>query len=247
MDTLDILVLEENKGHQNLIKKILSKYAFIRKVEFSSSINEAMHFLRNDFFNTIVTEYKFGNEDLTGLDFLHGIKEEQFDIPSIILTGVEYEIDSTESLRCGCISVVSKFGYHEEGTLDNALKELRKRALYRSFENKGGFYVPATVDGTFKQIPLIEIILIEAKVRGRTIYTDTGSMKTDNYLKEYEGFLTPHFFGKVSRNHLVNLTRIQEFDGKTIYFKRNIHNFNSLKVTEKSFEEYWEKYQIEYF
>ncbi|AYB39713.1 LytR/AlgR family response regulator transcription factor [Brevibacillus laterosporus] len=245
METLDILVLEENKGHQNLIKKILSKYTFVRKMEFSSNVGEAVHFLRNDFFNAIITEYKFIQENLSGLDFLRYIKEEQFNIPSIILTGAENEIDSTEALGYGCISVVSKFGYHEDGTLEHALNELRKRALYRSFENKGGLYVPATVDGTFKQIPFVEIILIEAKVRGRTIYTDTDSVKTDNYLKEYEGFLAPYYFGKVSRNHLVNLARIKEFDGKMIHFHRNIHNFNTLKVTEKSFDKYWEKYLMD--
>lgn len=243
MDSLDILVLEDDKGHQRLIQNILSEYDFVRKIHFASKMHEALHLLKHEFFNAIITDY-YLDEQITGIDFLAAVRAEGLEIPSLILTGIEKLVDQKDAMQYGCFAVVSKLTYYQDGALDEVLDELKRRGKYVSFEHLKGIYVPANFDETFQMVRSPEIILIEATVgKGVTIYTESNAIKTALSVKDYGNYLAPWRFGKTSRSAVVNLIKVEAFDGNYVYLQRNIHNINSVKVKSKEFITYWIKYK----
>lgn len=245
MDNLEILVLEDFEVHHHIIKRVLSKYSFIQNVKFTSSLDKAIDLFEREFFNAIITDYKLEG-DVTGIDFLRILRDKGHKVPSIILTGVENEITYVEAKRHGCVAVVSKFGYYEDGSLDSALQELRIRAMYRTFEHKGGCYVQAKSNGKLIDIPVQEVIMLEStSFGGRKIYTETDCYNIDNYIKDYENSdLLRKWIGKASRSTLLNFAYVEHIDENYAFLKRNIHDIRKVKINNKQLIDAWEEYLL---
>lgn len=239
MNGLHILVLEDNLGHRVLLETKLLALQQVKKVILAANVDEALHIIQSDFINAIITDYRLENE-ISGLDFLRFIRERGHRIPSIILSGVEHEVNEEEAQKQGCIGVLGKvFVYDDTKLLIEAIEKLAERAIYRSFELLGGTYVPITTDGTIVMIPIKEVIYIGTKYGGTRIYTESEWYSTDTNIKKYQNFLHDYWFRRFSRGNVINLSKVKSFDGKFIYMKANIHGFTKFKVVEKDFVESW--------
>ncbi|MED1800642.1 LytR/AlgR family response regulator transcription factor [Brevibacillus porteri] len=245
---LKLLVIEDNKGHQKSMQLVLDKYKdSIHSVVYASNSVEAFHFLENQYFNAIITDFDL-NEKASGVDFLRTIHEKGIRVPSLLLTINDNLVNAVLLKKYGCVDVVSKFGYAETGALDKAISLLKRRALYCDFETAGGFFVPAMSEGTFRQIPYFEVIMIESKMRGAIIYTDSEEVRTEGGLSEFEKYLSDRNFARCGRSHLANLEKVESFDGKKLFLKPNIHNLNTIAISTKKaiqddIQAQWDRYR----
>ncbi|NRS51943.1 MULTISPECIES: response regulator transcription factor [Brevibacillus] len=242
MNGLHILVLEDNLGHRVLLETKLLALQQVKKVILATNIEEAFQIIQSDFINAIITDHRLENET-TGLDFLRLIRESGHRIPSVILSGVEHEVNEKEAQKYGCIAVLGKvFVYDDTNTLIEAIEKLADRAIYRSFEILGGSYVPITTDGTIIMVPVKEVIYIGTKYGGTRIYTESEWYSTDTNIKKYQNYLYDSWFRRFARGNVINLSKVESFDGKFIYMKANIHDFTKFKVVEKDFVDGWKRF-----
>ncbi len=102
----EILLVEDNKDHAEYTKSELEKSGF--KVEIAETGSECFEKLIENDFDLILLDYRLPEMD--GLDVLKKIKEDGFDIPIIMVTGLGSEEVAVEAMKLGAYDYIVKSG-----------------------------------------------------------------------------------------------------------------------------------------
>ena len=103
-----ILVVEDDNDHAELIQTVLAQWADDNKtkVEFASSVSDALEKISNSMFQLVLTDYRL--PDRTGLDLLAEIKARNLKFPVLLMTAVGDEHLAVNALKSGFVDYIVK-------------------------------------------------------------------------------------------------------------------------------------------
>ena len=231
---LNILILEDNPGHQKLIATFLEQlgatgFDIARNTkEFFSIVEE-----RGQDFNLLIIDVQLDEDSMSGMDCYRLYRKSGGDMPAIVVTMDPQLVNLADIHDLGVVDVVDKSQmYAEDGPLPAAFEKAKKRVLYQRFEQERCLYVPVAGESLI-MLPVDQVLFIQSKLREITVHTAVESHRSDISLKQYASYLEPHGFASVSRSCLVNLDRVEEFHryDQTITFKGDMLE-NRVKVAD---------------
>lgn len=134
-DTINILIVDDEPDFLELSKTYLEKADKNLNVSTSGSAEEGMKELEEDEHEVVVSDYKMSGMD--GIEFLKSLREQDRDIPFIILTGRGGEDVAMDALNAGANGYFQKGGDLEAqfGTLAHEIRAVaEKRWAEEAFE-----------------------------------------------------------------------------------------------------------------
>lgn len=103
-DTLNVLLVDDEKGYLNVLANRLSKRSIKATKAFSGT--EAIQILRKQDFHVVVLDLKM--EDMDGIEVLKVMKRMVPDLPVIILTGHGSQTAAKEGISFGAFDYLTK-------------------------------------------------------------------------------------------------------------------------------------------
>lgn len=103
-NTLQVLLVDDEKGYVNVLSNRLSKRSIKATKAFSGT--EAIQILRKQDFDVVVLDLKM--EDMDGIEVLKVIKRMVPDLPVIILTGHGSQTAAKEGITFGAFDYLTK-------------------------------------------------------------------------------------------------------------------------------------------
>ncbi len=103
MGNIRILVIEDNPDDIAMMQRKLTAHF---DIDFATSGEEALKSLKEKKYDIVVTDYAMPK--MTGLDVLDRIKNEGYDIPLIIMSGVGNEWIAVEAMKKGACDYIVK-------------------------------------------------------------------------------------------------------------------------------------------
>jgi len=103
-ETIDVLLVDDEKGYLNVLSNRLSKRFINATKAFSGT--EAVQILRKKDFHVVVLDLKM--EDMDGIEVLKVIKRMIPDLPVIILTGHGSQTAAREGVLFGAFDYLTK-------------------------------------------------------------------------------------------------------------------------------------------
>lgn len=110
IDRLNILIVDDNEGHQILTETILKQYMQNVDAVFANTGEECIHKLSEETFDVIIVDYNL--PDMNGLELLKGIDCKGNNYPVIMVTAFGDVKIAVETMKLGaCDYVVKSEGY----------------------------------------------------------------------------------------------------------------------------------------
>lgn len=103
-ETLNVLLVDDEKGYLNVLANRMSKRSIIATKAFSGT--EAIQILRKQDFHVVVLDLKM--EDMDGIEVLKVMKRMVPDLPVIILTGHGSQTAAKEGIALGAFDYLTK-------------------------------------------------------------------------------------------------------------------------------------------
>src|SRR3990167_9336415 len=100
-----ILIIEDNPDHALLAKRAIERDASL-KVDTVDTGKEGLRKLKSERFDLAVCDYQL--PDISGLELLRQVKEEDISVPFIMLTGNGDERIAVSAMRSGAYNYVVK-------------------------------------------------------------------------------------------------------------------------------------------
>lgn len=120
---MNILLVEDNMDHAGLTMEVLSMEGFYH-VEHACSGSEALYKLAAGDFSVILLDYCMWGMD--GLQLMRKIKQQRYDIPIIMLSGLGSEAVAVEAMKNGAFDYLTKRENYLEALpalIDKALEQ----------------------------------------------------------------------------------------------------------------------------
>lgn len=104
MEKINILLAEDNKTEQLLIKKFIEKYKLPYNLSIVDSVDDAETIINNDGLDIVLCDFYL--KDGTALDIL----QLDLDIPVIVITGSEHYKTAIQAMKAGAFDYIVKTG-----------------------------------------------------------------------------------------------------------------------------------------
>jgi diguanylate cyclase (GGDEF)-like protein len=133
MNTVRVLVVEDNPGDVGLVRAALEESAMSFEVQNVTSPKSCRRALETEHYEIILLDYSLPGEN--GLDFLRSISGKKNVPPIIMLTGQGDELIAKEAIRAGASDYCAK-GRINSATLTRAILEALERARLEAEEER---------------------------------------------------------------------------------------------------------------
>ncbi|KGP81386.1 MULTISPECIES: LytR/AlgR family response regulator transcription factor [Paenibacillus] len=169
-----------------------------------------------DELDALILDIELG-DGRSGLDTYIRLPYRGVELPAILVTGANPE--APETYDVGIIDVVGKPYTFER--IQKAVEKLVEHLQYKQYIQDGGIMVPIYDALKIVQIPLSEVLCIQASKehKHQLVQTLLEEYHSHISLKVYLNFLLPHHYHRVDRSTLVNLRAVKEIHQNSIVFK----------------------------
>jgi two-component system, cell cycle response regulator len=133
MNTVRVLVVEDNPGDVGLVRAALEESAMSFEVQNVTSPKSCRRALETEHYEIILLDYSLPGEN--GLDFLRSISGKKNVPPIIMLTGQGDELIAKEAIRAGASDYCAK-GRINSAALTRAILEALERARVEAEEER---------------------------------------------------------------------------------------------------------------
>ncbi|MBU0571422.1 MAG: response regulator [Candidatus Omnitrophica bacterium] len=103
---INILLVEDNPDHQELMKKALMEFEKDYQIDAVSSGKEALRKTREKDYSLILLDYNL--PDINGMEVLREINESGKDVPIVMITGAGNEQIAVEAMKLGAYDYITK-------------------------------------------------------------------------------------------------------------------------------------------
>jgi DNA-binding LytR/AlgR family response regulator len=243
MNTINILVLEDDDYQANILKKALSGL-YLNNVIISKSVDEAQKVYHSEIIDFMIIDIMIG-KSMGGIDFVRSLSKNKHRVaPFLFLTG-HYDRIVFESAK-----VTHPYGYllkpYNSLELEyNIELAIEKYHLNISIENehfeKGLVHFLLKRNSIFYKVLPDDISFVEVEGRYCQIYALSNKFIIQKTLQDFQKKL-PKFFVRVHRSFVVNLKKIKE-----VHIKDNLivlEDNSSLSLGRVYKNDFYDRYQI---
>ena len=137
INRLNILIVDDNEDHQNLMKDALKQHKRNVEVVFACTGEECIHKLSKEAFDAIIIDYSLS--DMNGLEVLKCIKCKENNYPVIMATAFGDENVAVEAMKIGACDYIAKTeGYLKRlpSVVDRVVQEFWLKREKEKIEDK---------------------------------------------------------------------------------------------------------------
>jgi PAS domain S-box-containing protein len=106
VDTLNVLIVEDNPDHRFLLRRKLESHYKSISVHAADSVPEAMELMESTRYRTVLLDYRLKGRN--GIDLVKWIKERGIDTPVIMITSMEDVEVAVQAIKLGVYDYVCK-------------------------------------------------------------------------------------------------------------------------------------------
>ncbi|MGW9128117.1 LytTR family transcriptional regulator DNA-binding domain-containing protein [Paenibacillus chitinolyticus] len=209
---LKVLMLEDTEAHQALMTHMLNKVG-VTNIAFARTPGEFFETLelRGREFNSFLIDVQLGDGQLDGISTLKRAREKGYSYPAAVVTMDLNGIDFSDCYKTGVTEIVDKERLYADGVIESLARGLLDKIVFSSIVSGGGMVVPV-VNEDISFIPASDVLYFQLFDGSYSIHTYTDEFKTIHNLRMYAKLLENHGFLSVSKNHLVNMNKVEAVD-----------------------------------
>ena len=237
MKVKNVLILEDNKSTQELLKNIFSRLEIHSQISVADSAKDAYVLAVGGFYDLFVVDVVLDHRkasDVSGMAFVERIREIEYYklTPVIFITGLEDPKFYAYS-QLHCYSYLEKpFDFHAAALLfTEVLKSTRNRP-----EITENFYFRK--DGILYSVETRKIVYIEIQAKKNYLHCVDGTMVLPYVpLADFTRELDPRYFLQCNRSTVVNRRFISAVDTVNNYvsLKKNFGTLDIGRVIKQDF------------
>lgn len=206
-----ILLVEDDFLNRRLTKNVMTQNSFL--VVEAKNPQEAFLALKTTHIDLIILDINLGRDEIHGIQLGHKINE-LYKLPFIFLTAYENPEIVNNALTSLPYSYLTK-PFKNIDLISSIELALRKKALVAK-ESR----TIIVKDGEFKkELNLDDIYYLVSEGNYLLIHTDSEVYKIRSTIKQMQETLPSDIFVQVHRAYIVNKTKIEKFNNKSIYVK----------------------------
>lgn len=212
------LVVDDDELSRNIIEDLIAE-TDLTLVKSCSSAMEAFNILKSEKIDLLFLDVDMPK--MSGIDLLKSLTE----LPQVILITAHARY-AVESYEYNVTDFVVKPISHPRFL--KAVEKAKKNLQQPSVEIAGSATIFVKADSRLVQLPVDQILYIEALGNYVNIYTPGGRYTVLTTMKEVEARLTPPAFARVHRSFIVKVDKIESIEdnlinigGKTIPIGKN--------------------------
>ncbi|CAM3276069.1 response regulator [Paenibacillus taichungensis] len=213
-----VLIAEDIEQQSNILIQHLKG---IENVEVVDVVRDSQGLLSRSVelqgeIDALILDVELG-EGGSGLDTYIRLPYRGVELPAILVTGANPEAPVTYDV--GVIDVVSK--PYTFDRMVKAITKLEQHLNYNQYIQDGGVMVPVYDTKSIIQLPLSEVIYIQADKGNKRNFVKTKDSEYISIitLKVYDPFLLPHNFYRLNRHTIINLKSVKDINKEHITFK----------------------------
>lgn len=230
---LKVLMLEDTEAHQALMTHMLNKVG-VTNIAFARTPGEFFETLelRGREFNSFLIDIQLGEGQLDGISTLKKAREKGYGYPAAVVTMDINGIDYSDCYKIGVTDIVDKERLYADGVIESLARGLLDKILFSSIVSGYGMVVPV-INEEISFLPASDILYFQLLDGSYTIHTYNNEFNTVHNLRMYTKLLENHGFLSVSKNYLVNMSKVEAVDSleQTISFYCDPQN-RSIPVAE---------------
>lgn len=211
MEALDLVVLEENRGHKTLFELAVQQFDFIKSITFVSTVEELFRHVRSQPCNAIVFNIElnpYRNDNLNGIDAYARLKVLGKHIPGLALS-ISTNHEMFPVYR-GMTEIVWKGDLYDRDftKLREKLLMLQKR-LGDPIIHAPEIKIPILYnkETKFVEVAVSSVLFIQSAGKENLVHTHQNTYKSDVTLKMYKEILKDENFGMIGNSTLVNFDK----------------------------------------
>lgn len=138
---MKVLLVDDEPDYLTQLSLLLEKESDELDINTAKSAEEGLEKVREDDFDAIVSDYQMS--EMNGLDFLTALRDGEYDLPFIILTGRGKEGVAMEALNLGADRYVRKGldpKFQARVIAQTVVSEVEKQEYERKLDEKGKYY-----------------------------------------------------------------------------------------------------------
>ncbi|MFN8354741.1 MAG: response regulator transcription factor [Spirosomataceae bacterium] len=214
MDSTVIMIVEDDFLNRRLTKKILQENGYA--VLEAKNADEAMAILNKELVDLAILDINLGDGEMDGITLGTLIQNKQ-KVPFIYLTAYENAKVISEAVA------TSPYSYLTKPFKNSDLIASVELAIIKSAKEDRPQPTVLVKDGEYKvELPLKDINYIESEGNYLLFYTDKKTYKSRSTIAQLIESLPASMFEQVHRAFIVNKTKIEKFNAKSVVVK-NIH------------------------
>ncbi|MED1954617.1 response regulator transcription factor [Brevibacillus centrosporus] len=209
---LKVLMLEDTEAHQALMTHMLGRVG-VTTIALASTPSEFFDILeqRGREFNSFIIDVQLGEGQMDGLSALKKVREKGIDYPAAVVTMDTNGIDYVKSYKLGVTEIIDKERLYTEGVIESLARGLLDKVVYSSIGRGVAMVVPV-INEEISFLPASDILYFQLADGAYSIHTYLEEYKTVHNLRTYAKLLENHGFLSVSKNHLINMSKIEALD-----------------------------------
>ncbi|KKX53277.1 response regulator transcription factor [Brevibacillus borstelensis] len=209
---LKILMLEDTEAHQALMTHMLNKIG-VNQIAFARTPGDFFELLaqRGGDFNALIIDVQLGEGQMDGLQALSEARKRNIKYPAVIITMDTTDLDFSHCYQLGVTEIVDKETIYADGVMEGIARGLNDRVIFNSLSPGVGMLVPVVHD-EIAFLPASDVLYFQLEDGVYTIHTYQNDYRTIHNLRMYSRLLEEHGFLSVSKNHLVNMHRVERLD-----------------------------------
>ncbi len=224
-----ILIVEDNKDHQILLRRVLEEYYRDPQINIANSLKNAKDELKRSYYDSIILDYRLGDGD--GIELIKWIRESGIDTPIIMVTSMQDIKLAVNAIKLGAYDYLCK---DEESfnripiLIKKAVDEFELREKLRRAELR----YKTLIEGMKEAILLIndkgELLFVSKSIESLTGYNEEYFKR--NLFNLLSGNSRKRFYQNITR--LLEGEDVEPFiirfykkDGEMIYLEVNPSRF----------------------
>lgn len=204
-----ILLVEDDFLNRRLTKKILSENGYV--VLEAKSVQEALEIFKKEIVNLAILDINLGENNEDGISLGQQINE-KYAIPSIYLTAYDNSEVIKRAIATEPLSYISK-------PFKNVDLITSVQIAIRKFNVEHIPKIPVKDNEYNVELPVDRINYLESSGNYLLIYTDEKTYKSRSTIKQIMEILNEGMFVQVHRAYVVNKTKIERFNKKSIIIR----------------------------
>lgn len=206
-----ILLVEDDFLNRRLYKKVLLENNY--HVVEAKNMKESLEILKKETPDLAILDINLGENEADGIELGQQIQQ-KFGIPFIYLTAYDAASIINRAVATTPYSYLTK-PFKEVDLIVSVEIALRKSAHLKKYQP----FVLVKDQDCNVELPVDAINYIESEGNYILFFTDSKSYKSRSTIKQIMELLSENTFAQVHRAYIVNKTKIEKFNAKSVWIK----------------------------